>query len=485
MTQNYLLLLMLFAGRLLAQDCQPPGPIVGDVGCITFNNNGNETTYTTVRGKDGKVWLQQNLGSQSVATSATDENGYGDLYQWGRWTDGHQKRNATPTAIAPQPNNPSGIAPGDGFYSTSPEWWSEGTSTDQWNAKSPQEATATNGCDPCKALGSHWSVPTKADWEAIIAAENITNIATAFESSLKLTIAGSKLPSGSFNFTGVRGYYWSKTTSDNDDYAKYLYYSNFIVNPSAGSTRGQGLSVRCIQNHPQYCEVSVDYDVEPISLVDFANLNNATSPIVNATPAYEDFTSMVANVNRGETYTLTVKGNTVGPLEHDIRVFFDWNQDGVYDMDTEYQTVSLLPSTGEDDVTATIGITIPENALLGTTRMRLIKDLWNVYEPGEFDACLNAYYGQVEEYSIQIGNTLANQDFEKKAVSIYPNPTDGLFQIQTAETIKNIRIYNMLGQLVANQKSNTIDLTTQKSGVYAILIEFENGSASQQKIIRK
>lgn len=37
-------------------------------------------------------------------------------------------------------------------------------------------------------------------------------------------------------------------------------------------------------------------------------------------PAFED-SSMTANVSRGETYTLTVKGNTVGQFEHDIRAF--------------------------------------------------------------------------------------------------------------------------------------------------------------------
>lgn len=151
-----------------------------------------------------------------------------------------------------------------------------------------------------------------------------------------------------------------------------------------------------------YCNVSVEYNVEPITLVNFSNLNNPTSSEVNATPAYEDFTAMVANVEVGETYTMTVKGNTVGNFEHDIRIFIDWNQDYVFDMATEFYTLSLLPSTGDDQMEATIDITIPADALTGNTRMRIIKDNWNVYEAGEFDACTGAYYGQIEDYTVNV-----------------------------------------------------------------------------------
>lgn len=39
-----------------------------------------------------KIWLDRNLGATQVATSSTDTNSYGDLYQWGRPSDGHQLR---------------------------------------------------------------------------------------------------------------------------------------------------------------------------------------------------------------------------------------------------------------------------------------------------------------------------------------------------------------------------------------------------------
>jgi hypothetical protein len=39
-----------------------------------------------------KIWLDKNLGALQVATSSTDSDSYGDLYQWGRSPEGHQIR---------------------------------------------------------------------------------------------------------------------------------------------------------------------------------------------------------------------------------------------------------------------------------------------------------------------------------------------------------------------------------------------------------
>lgn len=44
-----------------------------------------------------KIWLDRNLGAKQVATAVDDALSYGDLYQWGRATDGHQKRDSGTT----------------------------------------------------------------------------------------------------------------------------------------------------------------------------------------------------------------------------------------------------------------------------------------------------------------------------------------------------------------------------------------------------
>ena len=466
---------------------QDPGINEGDTGCVTFNYAGQQVTYTTVRTAEGNIWIQQNLGSATIANTPTDENAFGDLFQWGRWDDGHQLRNSIISTTTPSPNNPLAFVEADPtFYLSEPEWWDGGQITDTWNAQNAQNVTETNGCDPCKTLGQNWRLPTPEEWQSAIDAENITNIATAFESNLKLTVAGARSNSGIYN-AGTKGYYWSNSiSSTNPSFAKYLYYSNAIVNTNAGGFREQGSSIRCLKMlSDDYCAVSVDFDVEPITSVSFANISNTSTATINQSPAYENFTAINGIVFRDQIYTLTVKGNTAGAFEHDIRLFIDWNQDNVFDMNTEYYATSLLPSTGEDSVTATIEVQIPSDAVLGTTRMRIIKDMWNVYEEGEFDACLNAYYGQVEDYSLTIQEQLKAVDFDKSTVKIFPNPTANFVTIQSETAIENIKVYNTLGQLIINQKDSKLNLSSHTSGIYFVQIQLENGNEFSQKIIKK
>ena len=69
-------------------------------------------------------------------------------------------------------------------------------------------------------------------------------------------------------------------------------------------------------------------NVEPITLVNFAGINNTTSPVLNGTPSHEDFTSITGNIARGGTYPITLKGNTAGGFTNTFVVFIDWNQNG-------------------------------------------------------------------------------------------------------------------------------------------------------------
>lgn len=271
-----------------------PGNTVGNTGCVTFNYRGQPTTYATVRGADGKIWLQQNLGSTKTAASLTDSDAYGDLFQWGRWDDGHQLRNSNLMASAPLPNNPAGLSGGNAsFYSagynSSSNFWSGGIPSDSWNAVNFSSANTTNGADPCKSIGLNWRLPTIDEIDAVMAAENITEYNSALASNLKLIPAGTKDYSGIFS-PGTRLYLWSSSSSPYTGSGQHWYISQYSsLSNSAG--RDSGMSVRCIKDaatglgtsdikkimvgiYPNPTEgivnVKADHDIEKVSIINLA-----------------------------------------------------------------------------------------------------------------------------------------------------------------------------------------------------------------------
>lgn len=86
---------------------------------------------------------------------------------------------------------------------------------------------------------------------------------------------------------------------------------------------------------------------------------------------------------------------------------------------------------------------------------------------------------------IPCGQVLATDDFvNDNKIKVYPNPSNGIFNIQTTENINKIAVYNTLGQKVLEGNTLTIDLTNQPSGIYFAELVSSQGK-SIQKIIKQ
>ena len=75
---------------------------------------------------------------------------------------------------------------------------------------------------------------------------------------------------------------------------------------------------------------------------------------------------------------------------------------------------------------------------------------------------------------------------ESENISIYPNPSNGIFNISgipANESITAISVYDMLGsEVLASSNSNAIDLTNATNGFYFITIDFESGDRITRKV---
>ncbi len=77
-------------------------------------------------------------------------------------------------------------------------------------------------------------------------------------------------------------------------------------------------------------------------------------------------------------------------------------------------------------------------------------------------------------------------EMEEQNISIYPNPSTGIFYISgipADETISNITIHDLLGkQVYGVQSTNTINLESNSNGFYFVTINFESGDRITRKV---
>ncbi|BCY28415.1 GEVED domain-containing protein [Flavobacterium okayamense] len=171
------------------------------------------------------------------------------------------------------------------------------------------------------------------------------------------------------------------------------------TNHSGGNGGNGEIRITYTSSLNTYCNPNFT-TVEPITNVTFAGINNTTSNTVNGTPALESFCSIASVMQGSAVNPISIKGNTNGNYTNFIRAYFDWDQNGVFGNNANeiYDLGSIVNSTGIDAVTLTSNIAVPATAVIGNTRMRIIKN-FNAYVTGP---CVTNTFGQAEDYTVNV-----------------------------------------------------------------------------------
>ncbi len=297
------------------------------------------------------------------------------------------------------------------------------------------------------------------------------NGATGYKVYLGTTSGGTDIVNG----TVTTGLSYSTTLDTNTAYyVKIVPYN--LVGDATGCTE-----VKFTTGNVTYCAAGATTSDEKITNVTFSNINNSSTNTTN----YFDFTGVTANVNKEQSYPITVTTSPSYSTDA-VYVWIDFNNDGTFDDATEkttltynYSGASATPST------STGSIAIPTTALVKATRMRI--RLNYTTSGSNTTACGNSTYGEVEDYTVNIsGPGMAVSDVSKANISVYPNPFTDVLKISDVKGVKSISVNDMAGRQVKSlAPSAEINLSSLKAGLYIVNLQMEDGSIKTFKAIKK
>lgn len=193
-----------------------------------------------------RIWLDRNLGASQVCAEKNDELCYGDYYQWGRNTDGHEKANST-TSTTQAANY---AVAGDKFIINVDDWAGNDTTGASRNINWG-DVTHNTICP------TGYKVPTKNELKAetinITGANDVNSSDTAFANFLKLPVAGTRDgTTGVIGDKGVSARIWSSSVEEMN--ANFYEMNALRFNATNAEIQyynveelDQGNSVRCIK----------------------------------------------------------------------------------------------------------------------------------------------------------------------------------------------------------------------------------------------
>lgn len=104
-----------------------------------------------------------------------------------------------------------------------------------------------------------------------------------------------------------------------------------------------------------------------------------------------------------------------------------------------------------------------------------------IYNSGQntiFNNLGDAIFGEM------IDTTLHAETFLTEIITVHPNPTSGLFTIQTNTPLQQVEIYNMHGIRLNATDKNEIDLSQHSKGMYLVKITTDKGTAVKKILLK-
>ena len=233
-----------------------------------------------------------------------------------------------------------------------------------------------------------------------------------------------------------------------------------------------------VHDSPTYCGATGGGNYEKISNVTFGTIDNASGGT-----EYSDFTTFSTSIDKeaSDDITVTISG---AYATDQILVWIDFNQN--YTFETSEKVYESATGVGPHTGT----ISIPADALLGITRMRVrLHD--SSMGPND-TPCGSSDYGEVEDYSVNITSPVNIVVTEHNSLlQISPNPADDKVVISSTKSlVGNIQIVDVVGKLIYSDVVNGVynksfDMSKEANGIYFVKMTKEGKNIETLKFVVK
>ncbi len=92
--------------------------------------------------------------------------------------------------------------------------------------------------------------------------------------------------------------------------------------------------------------------------------------------------------------------------------------------------------------------------------------------------------GAIDVGAAEYGSiTSSIETFKESNLKVYPNPSNGVFNIDPIEEIRSIQIFNIVGALIYNSNEPERSICIEKSGTYILKVLGKNGESKTRRLI--
>lgn len=200
--------------------------------------------------------------------------------------------------------------------------------------------------------------------------------------------------------------------------------------------------------------------------------NYLTTPAAPSFVAYSS-SQLFANGN----ITLKINGQSIPLDDTRVGIFSTWGG-GI-------QISTYNPFTG---IAVSPGIVVPANSVIEVVVKNIITNPSSASTYYAFSWRTADNQGISTNVYVGTSTTLSVSTFQSIDAKIYPNPSNGIFNISISDNA-NLEVYDIVGKKIKNQKVNSgdssLDLSNYNAGIYLLKVTNEQNQTKTMKLVKQ